>query len=509
MMKNQLKIGVLLSYVSTGLNMVVQLVYTPIMIQLLGQSEYGLYTLVGSVVSYLNLFSLGFTGAYLRFYTRYSHTKDTKGEARLNGMFLSLFGLMGAAALVCGMILAQFTPQVFGTNLTQQELETAKLLMEILVLNIVLTFPNSLFDSIVSAHEQFFFQRVLYLLGIVCNPLIALPLLLLGYGSVAMVCVTTFITIAKIIVNVWYCFKKLHIKFYFREFDFSLLREMGAFSFFLFFNMVIDQINWSVGKFILGRVSGTAAVAVYGVSTQINSLFISFSTAISSVFAPRVNRIATAQNKTMAQQFTDLMIRVGRIQFMVLGLFMTGFLWFGSYFITNLYATPAYAEAYPASLWLLLPAMIPLIQNLGIEIQRAQNQHRFRSLIYLGMALLNVLISIPLSIWFGPVGTAMGTGVSLLVANGLVMNVYYQKKMGLDMTAFWKSILRLGRGLIVPLLAGVAIYRWVQLNSLKDFAFWVILYAVIYAGSLWLLGMNREEKNLVANIIKRVTVKGK
>ena len=57
---NQLKLGAVLSYVSTGLNMAVQLLYTPLMIRLLGQSEYGLYTLVGSVVSYLSLFSLGF-----------------------------------------------------------------------------------------------------------------------------------------------------------------------------------------------------------------------------------------------------------------------------------------------------------------------------------------------------------------------------------------------------------------------------------------------------------------
>lgn len=80
---SQLKLGVALSYVSMGLNMVVHLAYTPVMIRLLGQSEYGLYTLVGSVVSYLSLFSLGFTGAYLRFYSRYSHKGDKTGVARL------------------------------------------------------------------------------------------------------------------------------------------------------------------------------------------------------------------------------------------------------------------------------------------------------------------------------------------------------------------------------------------------------------------------------------------
>ena len=52
---NQLKTGVLLSYMTMGLNMLIQLIYTPIMIRFLGQSEYGLYTLVGSFISYLSL----------------------------------------------------------------------------------------------------------------------------------------------------------------------------------------------------------------------------------------------------------------------------------------------------------------------------------------------------------------------------------------------------------------------------------------------------------------------
>lgn len=231
---NQLKIGIVLSYVSTGINMLIQLLYTPVMIHLLGQSEYGLYTLVGSFVSYLSLFSLGFTGAYLRFYSKKKAQNDAKGIARLNGMFLTLFMLMSLTAFVCGMILAQFPKQIFGNKLTDQELHTAQILMRILVVNIALTFPSGLLDSMVSAHEKFLFQRLVTLIGVLCNPLLAFPLLLMGFGSVAVVGVTTFITIAKLLVNVFYCVKILKIQFAFDQFDFHVLREIAQFSFFLF-----------------------------------------------------------------------------------------------------------------------------------------------------------------------------------------------------------------------------------------------------------------------------------
>ena len=71
MKTNQLKIGVMLSYVSIIAQNIISIVYTPVMLRLLGQSEYGLYQLVYSVVSYLGLLSFGFGSAYVRFYSRY------------------------------------------------------------------------------------------------------------------------------------------------------------------------------------------------------------------------------------------------------------------------------------------------------------------------------------------------------------------------------------------------------------------------------------------------------
>lgn len=500
---NQLKVGVILSYISTSLNMIVHLLYTPIMIRLLGQSEYGLYTLVGSIVSYLSLFSLGFTGAYLRFYSRYKSKNDIEGEFRLNGMFLSLFLGMGAAALICGGILAQYPRQIFGQNLTAEELKTAQSLMYILVLNIALTFPSSIMESIVGAHERFLFQQILTLMGIIFNPFICLPLLLMGFGSVAVVSVTTFITTFKLVCNTLFCIKKLRVKFFFDHFNFSLLKEISAFSFFLFLNMIIDQINWSVDKLILGHTSGTDAVAVYGVASQINSIFMTFSTTISSVFSPRINKIA-AEGKNTKKHFTSLFIKVGRLQFIVLGLISSGFVFFGKYFITQIYVGEEYAESYIVVLFLILPAMVPLCQNLGLEIQRSVNKHQFRSIIYFFMAFVNVLISIPLARKFGATGAAMGTAISLLLANGLVMNVFYFKVIGIDIIAFWKSILQLFVGMIPAMIVGTAVLKLVAFQGIIRYLLWIVIYIAVYFVSIWLLGMNSEEKMLILKPVQRI-----
>ena len=268
--------------------------------------------------------------------------------------------------------------------------------------------------------------------------------------------------------------------------------------------MIIDQINWSVDKFILGWVSGTGAVAVYGVGSQINALFLNFSTAISSVFAPRVNRIAAENRRDMCKEFTKLMIKVGRIQYLILMLVASGFVIFGKYFIINIYSTYEYAEAYPVALLLILPAMIPLIQNIGIEIQRSVNKHKVRSIIYFVMALFNIVISIPLAKLFGSVGSAMGTAIGLLLANGIIINIYYQKGLGLDMAFFWKNIISISKGIIIPSCVGCAIIRYIRFDNVGKYFSCIGIYIVIYVLSMWWFGMNQYEKQLLLQMLEKM-----
>lgn len=493
----------MLSYLMNGINIVIQLTYMPVMIRLLGQSEFGLYSLVSGVVSYLSLFSLGFTGAYLRFFSRERQKGSREGLAALNGMFLLLFGVLAAAALAGGLALSCFPRQIFGGKLSGPELGEAAILMRILVVNMALSLIGGLFDAIISAYEQFIFQRTVALLAAVVNPFVCLPLLLMGCGNGMLVVVTTCITAARLGVNVWYCFRKLRIPVRFEGLRFSMLKEVGTFSFFLLLNMVIDQINWNVDKIILSHTNGTREVAVYGVASQINILFMVFSTTISSVFSPRINRIAAENSPACRKEFTVLMARIGRIQWMVLGLLAIGFITFGKFFITQVYAGPDYGNAYPSALLLVLPALIPLIQNAGIEMQRALNRHQFRSIVYFLMALGNIFISIPLARRFGSVGAAMGTAVSLLLANGLIMNIFYHRALKIDMRYFWKEIGKTLPGFLAPLALGILMIRRVTFDRFTQYALYIALLTAVYCASVYLLSCNREERALVRGLMGR------
>lgn len=504
---NQLKFGVILSYTSMIIGYIISIIYTPIMLRLLGQSEYGLYNLVSSVISYLGLFSFGFGSAYMRYYSKYKVKEDKTNIDKLNGMFMIIYSIIGFISILAGVLLIKNIDIVLGGKLTDSELSTAAILMSIMVINMAITFPASVFSSYITANEQYVFQKLVQIIRTVINPFIMLPVLLMGYKSIGMVVVTTGLNITIELSNMIFCLKKLKMRFSFEKFDFTLMKEMAVFSSFIFLNMVIDQINWNIDKFILGKFRGTVEVAIYGVAAQLNTYYMSLSSTISSVFIPRVHKMVAVDDND--ERLTTIFTKVGRVQFVILSLICTGLIFLGRPFI-NMWAGKGYEDAYFIVLLLVVPAIIPLMQNLGIEIQRAKNMHKFRSWVYLLIAVANLFISIPLAKLYGGIGSAVGTAISLVAGNGLAMNWYYHAKVGLDMKYFWSEILKLSKGLMIPVIVGLIINVCIDFNNIIYFLCGGIIYVVVFSISMWYLGMNTYEKELISRpimkILKRVRV---
>lgn len=500
----EIKLGAILSYVVIALNMIIGIAYTPFLTRMLGQSEYGLYSLVASVISYLTVLDLGFGNAITIYTAKFIAKKDKEKENKLHGMFFVIYIIIGIIAGLIGIFLYFNVDLLFKNSMTIEELKKAKILMGILTFNLVITFPFSIFSAIITAYEKFIFNKLLNIIRIILSPLIMIPLLFIGYKSVALVIVTTVINVLCLLINMIYCLNKLEVKLKFKGFDFKLLKEIFAYSFFVFLAAIIDKINWSVDNFILGTVSGTIAVAVYAVAGQFNTMYLSFSTAISGVLLPRAAKMEATNSSD--EEFTNIFIKTGRIQYIIMGLIMTGFILFGKFFINKLFGTE-YETAYYIALILMLPVTLPLIQNMGINIIQAKNRFKFRTLVLFFIAIGNVLISIPLAKMYEGIGTAVGTAISLIIGQGIIMNIYYHKIIHLDMIKFWKEILKMSIPIITSFVIGLGLTLLIKQTSILIFIVEVILYTLLYVLLMWILGMNQSEKELFTKIFN--TVKSK
>lgn len=499
---NQRKYGALLSYANVIITILVNLAYAPIMIRLLGQNEFGIYSLVGSIVSYLGLFSLGFNGAYMRVFSIYKNRDDEQAIFRLNGMFLIIFNTLALLAMMSGMILSLYPEKLFGDKLSADELDLATILLRVLVINVGLSFPATVFDAIISSRERFIFQQGIGFVGTLFNPILCLPLLLMGYGSIAVVSITTVITVIKLFVNAWYCLKNVRTKFIFGQLDKHLFWDIAGFSFFVFLNMIIDNVNWTLDKIILAHVVGASAVAVYGVGGQLNTVYLNFSTVISRVFVPKVNIIANSTNPNRFYELSVLLARVGRLQFMVTLYIFLGIVFFGKQFIIW-WVGSEYVDTYYVALLLISPLVWILPKGLGVEIRRAFNKHRLATIIMLVTAVFNGVISIPLSMKWGPIGAAFGTWICLII-NSCLMDIYFVKYVFLDVRIYYREIYKIFVRMIPVIIVGLL---GCCIESFYGCISVMLLYTVVYGLVIYFFVMNAEEQKYISLPLRNITNK--
>lgn len=497
---NQIRAGAALSYVSMALSTIISLVYTPIMLDRLGDSEFGVYQAVLPIISYLNLLSFGLGSAYVRYYSRFRAAGDKKGCAKLNGMFFTTYLVLGAAVLAIGFGLS-YCDVIFGKKLTAEEIALGEKLLRIMTVNAALSFPISVFESHVTINEEYIFQKVVALGRQVLNPLIMIPLLILGYRSVTLTVLALIFTVVSGLLNVIFCLTKLKMPFSFRHYDFKLMREMVGFTTFVFIGIVVDNLNWSIDRLLLAWIHGTTAVTVYTVAAQLNVYYQSFATAISNLLIPRVNRIV-AENQPILE-LDKLFIRVGRLQFILLGGIFWGFVAVGRTFVVLWGGDAKFEVDYAVTLLLFGATLWANIQMLGYEILRAKNMHRFSSLVYLIIALANIVLSIPLCMEWGVLGAAIGTAIAT-GAGMLIMNRYYRRRVGLDIPRFWLRIRHLVPAMIAPGIAAILIAVFLRPAGYGQIALILCVFVPLYGASMWLFGLDRFERDLFGGPMKKL-----
>lgn len=501
---NQLKAGVVLNYVVIILNTVVGLLYTPYMLRMMGQSEYGLYSLVASVIAYLTVLDLGFGNAIVRYTAKFRAEKKTEEQYEMFGMFFLLYLVIGIIAFGIGLGLYFNVGTLFGDTMTAVELDRARIMMLLLVANLAFTFPMSIWGSIIQAYEDFVFQKSLNIFRIILNTAVMICLLHFGYKAVAMVVVQTIFNVLTLVLNFIYCRRKLNIHIYFRfkHFHWGFLKEVAIYSFWIFLNAIMDRVYWSTGQFVLGAIVGTAAVAVFAIAIQLEGMYMQFSTAISSVFLPKVTAMV-ATNRSR-KEISDLFIRTGRMQYIVLAYILSGFIIFGRQFI-ELWAGAGYSDAYIISLLFFIPLTVPLIQNLGITILQARNEMKFRSVLYIIIALVSLAMQIVLTRYFGGIGCAMGVSGALVVGQILIMNVYYQRRQDLDIKTFWKEISKMSIIPIILIFSSMLVIRhFFALDSWGKLILGIAAFSLVYIPLFFRFSMTDDERNLFISMFHKI-----
>ncbi|MFL4499660.1 lipopolysaccharide biosynthesis protein [Weissella sp. MSCH1] len=495
----QKKIGALLAYINVFVQNGVYLLYTPLLLRFLGESAYGLFQLTSQAVNTLTILSMGFASAYVRFYWLQKN-KSNYDVNLLNGVYILFFGVISIVTLCIGALMSNNAESLFSSSFTSDDIMIAKKLILVMTVNVAIGFISSVFNSYIIANEKFIFQQIRVLLATLLQPILAFILLNLKFGILSIALIQLFLTIVLLVMSIHYAIWRIEMRFSFGKKQFVLAKGIFSFASFILINQIVDLVNNNVPGMIVGKYLTATDVAIYAVVIQIRSLFFQLSLAMSNIFVPQVNKMVLNRDE---DELTSLMASVGRIQLSILLFVLGGFIVLGQSFIT-MWAGSGFNISYWMIIVMVIPVLVPLSQNIGIEIQRAMNLHKVRSFSLGILAVMNILITVLCVRYFGVFGSVMGYIFSIVVGNGIIMNVYNHKVVRLNMKVYWCRVIPLVLVPVIPVLAGVVASRIFDTGKILSFVGVGILYSAIF-GVLWVKkAANEQEREMISRFISKM-----
>ena len=495
---SQIKTGAVLNYSTIILTNIVGLLLTPFIIKKLGDSEFGLYTLIGAFVGYISLLDFGLSNTVIRFVAKYRAEKNRIEEENFLATTMLIYLAISVLILIVGFICYFNLETIFKDSLTFDQVGRAEIMVLILIFNLAISLPSGIFNGICLGYEEFIFPKSVNIIRYVLRSLTILIVLIFGGQAISMVIVDTLMNLLVISVNVIFVFKKLKVKFKLHYFKFTVVKGIFSYSFWIFVSAIVGLFQWQSGQVILGILTNTSVVAIYAIGIVLGSYYRAFSAAISGVFLPRATQMTVA--KASPRELTDMMIKIGRISFISLLYILGAFFLYGKQFVF-LWVGESYFDSWIIALIIMCAYTIPLTQSFGILILEASNRVSFKAIAFLIFFTLGTLIGTLLAKKYGAIGMISGIVIGWIIVQN-IMNYYYHKVLNINVFRFFKElfnktlltfILILGIGYGIRFIPGD---NWINF-FLKSF-----IYSLVYFFFIYNFGIIEFEKLLFNKTIE-------
>ena len=490
---NQKKYGALLGYVYTALQAVIGIVYIPLLLNGIGKAEYGIYQVVGSIVSYFSAMESPLCASILKYYVEYKAKEDTIGMENVLAIGKRVFMAFSVLMIVLTIPSYYLIGVAFSDTFSAAEIMETRIMFIIMIISIIINMNAYVYIAAINAHERFVFLKLTALIALIVQPVVVV-LVISRYKYAFVIVVTQLVlTIIMAFVRYLYASKKLGTNIVYHYKDRQLFKGIAKLTFSTFFVALADQIFWKTDQLILGSMCGPEVAAEYSIGAQFNTMYISFACVLGGVLLPTItNIVLKGDNRALSVYFA----KTGRYQSYLVSLMLIGFICFGTEAI-RIIAGNGFDISYTVAILLMIPYAIDLIQACGGTILTAKNRFEYRAIALFTASIINVAFTIILVKLIGPIGAALSTTVCITLSSGLVMNIIYSKIIGLDMALFFRAVLPIwGISLVMLPISYYFISRISLSNVYLQFVLHCLLFLIVYS-FLAMIVMNKEEKKTI------------
>lgn len=503
--KNEIKRGALVSYAAIIFNIIAGLIYTPWMIHQIGQSDYGLFILA---TSFITLFStdFGLGLATTRFISKYKAQNNEEQIKKFLGLTYKLYFAVNILIFLILLVLYFFINNIF-KGLSLQEIEKFKIIYTISGLFTIISFQFMPLRGILMAYEKFIFLKTTDLIQKILIIILMVIALYLGYKLYALVLINAFVGLILIGIRLIYMKKNINIKIDYSIRDKNLLSEVLKFSLLQTIVLIAQQFILNITPSILGITTNSSQIAVFSIGNTINGYIWSFAIALNGLFLPMISKLVYSGERCNIKEINKLMIKIGRIQLLVIGALFTIFYAMGSEFI-NLWIGDKFQHSYYVALFLILTPLISTTLDIANNYLIAINEIKYRTIAVIIVATISIVLSYILSLKYGAIGSAAGICLGNMTGNVVFMCFIYIKKAKLDMSGFFKEChLKMISPIILTIIIGFTIQHFFPTKFILFFAIKAIILGIVYITLMWIISLNSYEKNLFLSVLNKLKTK--
>lgn len=403
--------------------------------------------------------------------------------------------------LIIMSVLFIMISRIYSNTMTITQLSIAKGVFISIGINSIFNIVDNLLIGIISGHNDFIFINTNKIIKVIIKVFIIFVVFSYSDNVILIVIIDLILSFVFLIINIVYTQMKYDINLLKSKIEKSIFLESSIYSIYMVLTSIAIQLNGNLDNILIGSLINTETVAIYSIAILIYSMFQSISIAITGVILPTVTLIAE-ESKGNIEGITKFTISIGRIQFILLGSAVFGFLILGKRFL-SLWLGSGFEIVYYLTCILIIPSLFELIINVLLSYLRATNNIGFRTITLFTSTIINFIITF-MGLKYGNIYyAAVGTSFSLFIGSIVIMGFYYYKKFSINIVYIYKTIFT---GILPGLvIASTIIYGFNLIipNTILGFITLIFLFLLIFVGSLVLFGFNDMEKKKVYNFLRR------
>lgn len=489
--------GAIISYVAIFLNIAISFLYTPWMLKQVGVSDFGLYNLILSFISYFVL-DFGLGGAISRFIAKYRAEGDNRKVENVLGLTLRIFFFIDCI-IFCILFVSYFYLSDIFTGLTANEVNRLKILYIIASTFSILSFGLRPLDGALTAYEFFVPAKVIDMVYKVGSVLLVVVAILLGGDIFFMVFINGFLSFATSLYRFFYVQRHTGIKPNLHYNDRQETKDIFSFSGWTFLIGMAQRFRLTLVPTVLGIFSNSEQIAVFSLGMTMEAMMWTLSSALNGLFLPKVSRLVHDDDK---DGLMNLMINVGRIQLFIVTFILGSFAVCGRVFI-ELWVGDTFIDVYYIVIFLTITYILSTTMQIASDKVYAENKVKAIAIVTFITSIIGIIGSCCAAREYGALGCSLCSGIALVITQ-VGLTYLYQKRLSIDVVRFFKEChFRILLVLLILIIVFYELVNSVEIRSWAGLFVSIVIWGICYATICYCTLLNKYEKSIIKSLIKR------